>query len=159
MRTAFKAMAIILMAFLFMNFGGVVKYRPISWNGGSATATIIAAAGDTSDVFQMSNQYRINDSNQNRVPSALSWIMYATEGDNTDSTNATFYVDWSNDQTIWTVDTIGSVLASDATLPTVMSLKMTDNPQALFGRVRVFGAAASGDTMVVGGTLTKVFDE
>ncbi len=160
MRNLFKFMIFMLTVTVFSMAQGPSGYRPVSWNGGSATATLIAAANDTSDVFTVFSKFKMNGYTKERAPATIAWLVHATEGTNTDSTNVTFYVDWGNTTTgPWIADTIGSTTASDATAATVTGLKMTDNVFTFYGRVRADGAAASGDTVVVGAQLQKIFND
>ena len=160
MRNAFKLILAFLLVTSFVMAQGPSKYRPISWNGGSATATLVAAGIDTSDVFILYNDFKMNGHSSKRAPSTLAWMVFGTESGATDSTNVTFYLDLGNTRTgPWIADTIGQTLASDATAATVTGLKMTDNVFTLYGRVRADGAQASGDTVVVGAQLHKIFND
>lgn len=157
MKHLFK-FAIFSLMFMLLFAGGVVKQRPLSWSG-ATTAEISVLDADTSDTFIMMNKFRVNDSNENRLPASLSWIMSGNGVGAGDSVNVTFFVDWSNDQTVWTPDTIGAIpdVVTAAGTTVTLNLVMTDHVQAIYGRVRA--VATGADTVTVGGTLNKVFDE
>lgn len=132
-------------------------YRPLQWDG-VATDTLGIGA-DTSDTFQVFTRYKVNGYTKERSPVALNWIMSAIGIGAGDSVNVTFYVDFSNDETIWIPDTIGAIadVVTAAGIMTSLGLDMTDHVNARFGRVR--SVVTGADTVSVGGSFLKVFNE
>lgn len=133
-------------------------FRPLRWDSGVATDTL-GVGTDTSDTFKVFTRYKANGYTKERSPISIHWLMSAIGIGAGDSVNVTFYVDWSNDQVIWIPDTIGAIpdVVTAAGTMTSLGLKMTDNVQALYGRVRAVVTGA--DTVSVGGSFLKVFNE
>ena len=158
MRKALQSFILVAMSLLFINAFGVSKQHALTW-AGATTAEVSVLDADTSAVFNASEMFKLGGVRQMRSPETNNWIMHATGVGAGDSVNVTFYVDWSNDQVTWQIDTIGAIpdVVTAAGTKVTLSLKMTDNPMALYGRVRAVVTGA--DTVTVGGSVNKVYTE
>ena len=128
----------------------------IEWNtGADSTAGLITTGKDTSDWFPITYK---RAGGLTGYPETLSFLLWAEQGANTDSTNCSFALQLSNDKSyLHNYGTLGTLTASDVSVATVDDKIMTDMALFKYGRVIVTLALPAGDTLTVGAQKTMDF--
>ena len=162
MKTLFKFALILMLAALFVT-AAIWDYDVVKWNSGSVSSTgLITTGKDTSDAFDLTYSERVSRGRQDQYPSETNFLLWATEGTNTDSTNVAFTLEMSNDQTYWVsygaLITLTSTTGASAET-TVGKKRITDLPKFKYGRVIATLALPAGDTLSVGAQVSKLYTE
>jgi len=162
MKKLFNIMLIMVFTLLLV-FGAVWDYNVVKWNSGSVSSTgLITTGSDTSDVFDFTYSERGTKGRQYQYPEEINFIIWATEGANTDSTNVSFTLDLSNDQTYWVnYGALGTLTSSTAASAetTTGEKRITDLPKFKYGRIRATLALPAGDTLSIGAQVSKLYKE
>ena len=144
----------VILVLITLVFANEWLWRIVTFDtGGVNTGELLSGITDTSDVFRI-----IKTSGGKEIyPETFSFLLWATEGANTDSTNVAYVLHLSNDQTYWhsygTLGTLTSTQGSSAET-TVDDKIFTDSAQFKYGRVLITSSAEVDDTLTCGVQLS-----
>lgn len=151
--------SVLLLAIVLFAAGGFFTSYAV-WKSTSTVLSknIVAAADDTTNVFELTKDEKLGYSDA--FCDSLSLQFIGTEGANTDSLKYRFYIDYSMNKTNWVARStkIDSLVSTRSTTgATVTSITKIRPILARYARIRADGMAASGDTSKVQVIIAKKY--
>lgn len=150
---------ILLLVMPLFSGDGIYEYEALSFDHATS---VVSTDTDTSDVFTIYRTQAIQGPRKMTAgmvyPTKLSFLLYAVENSNSDSSKVYFYLDLSNDQTYWyangIIDSVVSVSGTATT--TVEAASVISFPYFKYGRIRTLAAMGS-DTCSIGVQVNRYF--